>query len=198
MNQIFENNSIICSFCQICFNKNFQKRRRDAICYYNSRGALFTQVISKICLVCKAEHFLSYAELNTVRKPLNNILCSEYISFTTETVFEILLLKRFTAELLFNNATFVGFSNAYNYLFGCKIEYIDSKSRVVMNEKRFTETWFYFHYINIYKEIYGSLNNFKMPFISDLDTYLKELKPSLLTHFVKKWTSKTSSLKTVP
>ena len=47
-----------------------------------------------------------------------SILSSDFVSFTSTTIFEFSLLKNFDSHLIYNHASFKGYSNSYNHFFG--------------------------------------------------------------------------------
>ena len=76
--------------------------------------------------MCSAEHFISFAEKSITKKRIifKNVLNKQFISFSKETIFETILLNSLTANMLINHTSFIGYTNAYNYLFEFKTSYI--------------------------------------------------------------------------
>ena len=136
---------------------------------------------------------MSYGEnkLTKKREIFKNILSLEFISFTSETIFELLVLKSFDSHLIYNHASFKGFANSYNHFFDSFSIYINENSnkRCVLNRRRLSESWFYYKFIQYYNEFNGGLENFPMPFVKDLDVELNKIKQSVQSHFIKKWSS---------
>ena len=167
-------------------------REYKAECYFYSQPPAAAKIITKICNSCNIEHFLSYAENKTTkeRKIFENVLFSEFISFTTETIFEILVLKSFDSHLIHNNASFRGFARSYNHFFDSLTLYINnSNKRCILNRIRLTETWFYYRFIMYYNELKNGLENFPMPYMKNLTTELNNIRSSFQPHFIKKWSS---------
>ena len=137
-------------------------------------------------------HYLNYAEKDKKRKFYSGFLDAEFVAFTDETIFEAKLLNSFTAELISNHTSFIGFTCSYNVLHNCKQKYIDEKKekneRVCLNEVRLSVAWFYFKFLTISHEINNTLP-FPAPSMSNLNKAIRaELKPCLSTYFIKKWT----------
>ena len=122
---------------------------------------------------------MSYGEnkLTKKREIFKNILSLEFISFTSETIFELLVLKSFDSHLIYNHASFKGFANSYNHFFDSFSIYINENSnkRCVLNRRRLSESWFYYKFIQYYNEFNGGLENFPMPFVKDLDVELNKI-----------------------
>lgn len=112
-------------------------------------------------------------------------MSSEFIAFTTETIFERLLLENYTSHLLFNHATFMGFCDAQDHLF--KSKELPENFRSVLYPKRFAEAWFYYMTLKFHLEINVDLSNFAFCNLINFDDHLRCIKNLLLPHFIKKW-----------
>ena len=118
------------------------------------------------------------------------ILSSDFVSFTSTTIFEFSLLKNFDSHLIYNHASFKGYSNSYNHFFNSFTLYINNISkRCILNRERLSEAWFYYRFIVCYNEIYSDFENCPMPFVKDLDIELNKIKSQLQPHFIKKWST---------
>ena len=76
-------------------------------------------LISLKCKFCESKHFLSYAiigENKKVKRFYNDSLNANYIGFSTETIFEVLLRKSVAIDLMFKHASFVSLVRAHNSL----------------------------------------------------------------------------------
>ncbi len=97
------------------------------------------------------------------------------------------MLESFTSQLLFNHATFTGFTSAYNHQFKTKeIDNINN-DRNVLIEKRLTEGWFYYRTLLFYFEINQTFEGFNFVYLQDLNENINSLKKFMLPHFIKKW-----------
>jgi len=178
-----------CIFC----NARLSNKTKDyqAMVYYDSSKPKKAVINSKICDICNASHFISYAENSQKeRKPLETILNSKFIAFTNETIFDRIILERLTAGLLCDHATFMGYVSSHNHLFDCEKDYLENKETVkrsCLNEKRLIEAWFFYQFLKVKNEITDNKVQCEFPTIEQLDSVILQLKPSLLPFFIKKW-----------
>ena len=101
------------------------------------------------------------------------------------------MLDSLTADLLYKHSSFLGFTNAYNYLFKCREAYIidtDKIKRTCLHESRLIEAWFYYQYLKTYQLINQNLIINPAPKINTLNRAIRNLNPNL-SPFLKKWTS---------
>ena len=101
------------------------------------------------------------------------------------------MLDSLTADLLYKHSSFLGFTNAYNYLFKCREAYIidtDKIKRTCLHESRLIEAWFYYQYLKTYQLINHNLIINPAPKINTLDRAIRKLKPQFVDYFTKKWT----------
>ncbi len=143
-------------------------------------------ISTKIC-DCGAEHFLNFAEKSSQRTFYENSTNNQFISFTKETIFEMSLLNNFTAHLIFCHTTFMGFCDAYDYMFKSKESYIIEKSRKVLNPKRLAEAWIYLRILLFEIEINGCLSRFNGFPVNGINRYLMNIRKSLHPYFISKW-----------
>ena len=194
----FNSNALECSYCGA--QLGHKSKPYQAMCYYYHSTPKKAVIHSKICEMCNANHFISYAESNSniiKRKSYEFILDKKFIAFTTETIFEITILESLTSDMLFKHSTFMGYTNAYNHLFKCEQDYslnTDKIKRCCMNEQRLTEAWFYYQFLKAIKEIPVNSVKCQFPYVQDLDQSIRELKPSLLQYFIKFWSGKNKKL----
>lgn len=188
----FKSDALVCEFC----NSKLTGKRKDfsAVCYFYSSKPKKATIQTKSCQLCGAVHYLSYAEkINTSdydRKMLKNVLDAKYVAFTNETIFERLLLDSFTSDLIYKYSSFMGFTSAYNFLFGCKQDYLNDNDKVkrsCLNEKRLIDAWFYYQFLKCFNEINKSFVMCQAPQMTNLNNTIRNLKPSLLKFFVQKW-----------
>jgi len=108
----FSTFSKLCSFCSSKLSGH--NRSSMAVCFYFAEGPKSAQLHIKECEICGALHYLNYAEKDNKRKFYSGFLDAEFVAFTNETIFEAKLLNSFTAELISNHTSFVGFTSSYN------------------------------------------------------------------------------------
>jgi len=99
-------------------------------------------------------------------------------------------VKFHASQLLFNHATFQGFTSAFNHLYKTKQSYIINKERTVLIESRFTEVWLYYRTLLFYYEVYKSFKNFNFVYLMSLDKNIHSLKKMMLPHYIQKWVGK--------
>lgn len=191
----FISEASVCEFC----NSKLSGKQQDfsAVCYFYSSKPKKATIQTKSCEFCGAMHYLSYAEKSNSserdRKILKNVLNAKFVAFTNETIFERLLLDSFTSDLIYKHSSFMGFTNAYNFLFKCKQDYLvdqDKVKRSCLNESRLIETWFYYQFLKCFNEINKSLLICPAPQMKNLNISIRKLKPSLVKFFVNKWSGK--------
>ncbi len=105
-------------------------------------------------------------------------------------MFEISLLESFTSQLLFNHATFTGFTSAYNHQYKTKELFNVCTNRKVLIENRLTENWIYYRTLLFFFEINQNFKNFNFVYVQSLNDNINSLKKYMLPHFIKKWSSK--------
>jgi hypothetical protein len=103
----------------------------------------------KQCKRCLNFHFISYAINNNTKKKsyFKEAHISEYFHFTNETFMEIKLLKMMLADLVFKQASYKGFADAYNYMNGDP-----SNSRFKLCPKRLAQIFYCFELCKFYHE----------------------------------------------
>jgi len=174
------------SNCLFCQNQCEKITSYSAKIYFFSKKPQNCSIVSNTCLSCKIIHFPSYYILNNgFRKFYEDSLSQKFISFSNETVFEILIFKSLTLDILYKHASYSNFSNAYNSLFENQNE--NSNDRNVLIYKRLSECWLYFHLLTFIKELNGKLSDFNAPLIQDLDTELRNHDKLYYSHFKSKW-----------
>jgi hypothetical protein len=143
-------------------------------------------LISLKCKFCESKHFLSYAIISEtkIKKFYNDSLNSHYIAFSAETVFEALLLKSVTIDLMFKHASFVSLVGAHNSL----LDNNPLEHRGMLIDKRLSEAWLYYNLLLFHFEYFSSLNEFNAPSIENLDKDIKNARKYLFPFFVNKWT----------
>jgi len=187
----FSSYSKNCIFCSSKLSGD-KSRFSKAICYYFADGPKSVQLNIVACGICGALHYLNYAEKDKQRKFYSDFLDAKFVAFTDETIFETKLLNSFTADLICNHTSFMGFASSYNILHDCKQKFInenrDKNERACLNEVRLCDAWFYFKYLSISLEI-NKILPFPAPPMANLNSAIRtELKPCLSAYFVKKWT----------
>ena len=100
-------------------------------------------------------------------------------------MFETLLLKSLTIDIVYKHASFSNFSNAYNSLYENEKKFDQDRSTLI--DKRLCECWLYYNLLIFIKEHNGTLSTFNAPYIQDLDEEIKKNHRSFFTHFTKKW-----------
>ena len=94
-------------------------------------------------------HYLSYAVCFGTKVKTFYLQCQDhdYFQFSRESIFEIKLLRILTADILFKQTSFFGFTNAYNYLNASK-----DHSRFFLNAKRLADVFYCFQLHKYYTE----------------------------------------------
>lgn len=179
--------------CQFCTCQSLKISNEDnsekAIVYYASQKPMKALLISKQCRRCGAYHYLSYSEQNQTRKPLPAFFENKYLAFSRETIFETKLFDMLTSDLLFKHSTFQGFCSAFNYMSSLASYALQNiPDRMSLVEHRLIECWFLYKAQKFSNEYFFGLDGLPMPYLSNLDHYLRCLKPYLLPYFTKKWT----------
>jgi hypothetical protein len=153
--------------------------------YSYSKTSQSCNLVSVTCKYCEAKHFYSYVIFNKITKRFyENCLELDYISFTQETVFEILLLKSVTVDLVHKHASFTSICSSLNSL----MDNTKEVTRGKLIDKRLIENWFYFNLCSFYLEYSGNFKSFDAPLVEDLDSSIKKAREYLFPHFVKIWT----------
>jgi hypothetical protein len=104
---------------------------------------------TKYCPSCQKYHFISYAynDKNKKKHFYRDAHKSKYFQYTNETIFETDVFKNLIAAILFNHASFRGFTQAYNY------RYANTDfSRVKLNAKRLTDVFYAYELNRYYSE----------------------------------------------
>jgi hypothetical protein len=165
---------------------NFSAKQFKAQKYFYDKKSEECYIISFKCKECETVYFPSYyVATDGLRKFYERSLEEKYISFTQESVFEILLLKSFTIDVVYKHASYSNFTNAHNSLFEHEKQSQDDRS--LLFDKRLCETWLYFNLLIFKKEFDGTLKNFNAPFVQNLDDELKLNHQNFYSHFTKKW-----------
>ena len=172
-------------FCNQVIQK---KTSYSAKIYYFAKQSENCTIVSYMCNFCKIYFYSSYyIESNGIRKFYENSINEKYIAFTNETVFEILLFKSLTMDIIYKHSSYSGFANAHNALFDNQND--DENDRNILIYKRLGECWLYYNLLIFVKEYFGKLSDFKAPFIQDLDSTLTKQEKNFYGHFKKKWLS---------
>ena len=106
------------------------------------------------------------------------------IALSDETVFEMLLLKSLTLDIMYKHASYSNFSNALNALF-CNEK--EENNRNILQHRRLCEAWLYYNLLVFIKEYFGNLLDFNAPYIQDLDMEIRRLNKDFYFHFMNKW-----------
>jgi hypothetical protein len=173
--------------CLICNEslKYAEYHEQVARLYSYSQKSKNCCLVSFKCKKCKSKHFFSYVLLiNGVKKFQENSLNEVFIHFTDESVYEILLLRSVTTELVHKHASFTSICSNYNSLMNNNA----NETRGLLVDKRLSESWFYFNLCCFYNEYYGDLKKFDGPTVENLDIDIKKARQHLFPYFVKKWT----------
>ena len=95
-----------CILCKNPLGKLIKKKYLGQI-YFHGKSSKQCYIISFKCSLCEIIHFPSYyiTKLD-VRKFYDNACDQKFISFTNESVFEVLLLKSLTTDIVFKHASF--------------------------------------------------------------------------------------------
>ncbi|CAF0952438.1 unnamed protein product [Brachionus calyciflorus] len=129
--------------CILCSHKLEHFTYVESLYYSLSAGSIKSKMKMKICKNCNTKYFLSfYIKKNEERSFFENTIFKKNIAFTIETIFEIKLLDSLTSDIIHKHSSFIGFCNAYNYLYMLKNQDNPSAKRVKLNDKRLCETWF--------------------------------------------------------
>ena len=145
-------------------------------------------IVIKKCLVCHSLHYPSYAEnIRKKRKVNETFLNSKFVAMTKYTVFESLLLKKYSAHLFYNQASFVGFVNAYNHLWIKLTPHDDVANRFTLTNQCLSDSWFYYSYIEIAFEYGLDMNHFYYPSMEKLDHTLEATRNKIVGLFLSKW-----------
>jgi hypothetical protein len=104
-----------------------------------------------ICSYCGYIHYLSYAldPKTQLKKFYKNAFDLKYFQFSSETVFEVALLKDLHASIIIQSSAFRSFAASYNFNKG-----LCTKDRNYLNYKRLIEAyhcWQLVKYINEFK-----------------------------------------------
>jgi len=105
----------------------------------------------KQCIQCDNFHYISYSINSDTRRRLffKNATELPFFQLTNETVFSKQLLDMLMADILFKQASFLGFANSYNFLNSANF-----KSRYSLDSRRLTEV-FYMYQILKFKIEYN-------------------------------------------
>ena len=145
-------------------------------------------IVGYECLICKTLHLPSYYISKIGFKTFyEESLSSRYFSITTESVFEVLLIRSLTSDILFKQSSFSAFTNSYNSLFDNVKQNKDDRTELV--DKRICEIWFYYNLIQFRKDMYGKLSDFKGPTVENLDDVIREHHVHFHSFFTNKWMS---------
>lgn len=106
---------------------------------------------------------------------------------TKYTVFESFLLKKYSAHLFYNQASFVGFVNAYNHLWIKLTPHDDVANRFTLTNQCLSDSWFYYSYIEIAFEYGLDMNHFYYPSMEKLDHTLEATRNKIVGLFLSKW-----------
>ena len=111
--QSFKAERTNCYCCESLLNER-DKKVYPAQLYTFSKPSEPCEIVAISCNNCSAQHFPSYVQLNqNTRRFYGDCTDKRYISFTCETVYEILLLRSMTLDLVHKHATFDNFTRAY-------------------------------------------------------------------------------------
>ncbi|RNA24790.1 hypothetical protein BpHYR1_001525, partial [Brachionus plicatilis] len=168
--------------CLICKQKLNFCGYLDSIYYSYNNGPKKAKINIKYCKLCKTRHLLSfYVKKNGERFFYNNVIFKDLISFTNETLFDVKLLDCLTTDIIFKHSSFSAFANAYNYLFINKT--VDSL--FFLNDKRLTESWYYYRYLNFLAE-FGK-TNIEAFHVNKLNDSIQKINIFLFRYFIQKW-----------
>lgn len=173
--------------CILCSHKLENFTYVECLYYSLSAGSIKSKMKIKICKNCNTKYFLSfYIKKNEEKSFFENAIFKKNIAFTIETIFEIKLLDSLTSDIIHKHSSFIGFCNAYNYLYMLKNQDNPSAKRAKLNDKRLCETWFLYRYLSFVQR-YLPITNINAFPITELDKNLAAIKNILLPCFVQKW-----------
>lgn len=138
---------------------------------------------------CKASFSLSFYSTKKKRLFYQGFLSNQFISFSNETVFEVLLLDKLTCDIIFKRCSFQSFVNSYNYF---NQYYL--KSLVFLQEKRLIETWYFYKLTKTKLELNPN-DELTAPFVYEIDICLEKTNRMILPFFIKKWSGEEHRLK---
>ena len=163
-----------------------KEKRYIAQLYYHGKCSTQCNQISIQCFACSTTYYLSYyTTKDGIRKFYENVIEQKFIAFTQESVFEVLLLKSLTSDIVFKHASFSGFTNSYNALFEHDKLSDDDRSKLI--DKRLCESWFYYNLLKFRISYYKTLLNFEAPNVEDLDEEIVKHHDLFSSYFLKKW-----------
>ncbi len=106
--------------CLICHKTLTSKLiYTDAHLYMHGSPSLSCRIPNIKCKNCNCKFYLSFyiKGCNSERIFYDGILNQKYICFSYETVFEILLLKSLTKDIIYKHCSFKNYCSSYNALF---------------------------------------------------------------------------------
>ena len=103
----------------------------------------------KKCKKCFAIHYLSYAirDKSDIKQFYKNLNEALYFQYSKDSIFSVSLINNLLVDIEFKQASFVGFTNAYNYLYAKRVE-----SRHFLNPKRLADVFYCYYLQKYYKE----------------------------------------------
>ena len=94
-----------------------------------------------MCNRCKSMHYYNYAiQFGTDIKTFYPYLKNDYYQITTESIFDMRLLRSLLTDIIFKHCSFKGFTAAYNYLYAQS-----QQDRYKLCSNRLTEAFFTYH-----------------------------------------------------
>ena len=109
-------------------------------------------VNTKQCPICLSQHFLSYAiHTKTLAKHFYMPTEESYFHTTDESYFEIALLERLLADIIFKHSSFKGYTKAYNFIAAYNLQ-----KRSNLQYQRLVEVFYAFHLTKYYKEFWNN------------------------------------------
>lgn len=175
--------------CIVCDNNltNSEASHDQGRVYFYAKESKPAMLKSLKCNRCNTKHHLSfYVTKNGDRNFYDDALVHKYVTFSNETVFEVILLKCLTLDIMYKHSSFKNFCAAYNALLEHDLK---DESRFCLIDKRLCEGWFYYNYLLFKPFLMNSGKFTKDPLVQDLDETIKLMKKHLFSHFVSKWSS---------
>ena len=121
-------------------------------------------LLSKTCTNCNASHYLTYAESNSTKRPLEYCLFGRFLAFSKETIFETRILDMFTSDLLFKHSSFQAFCYSFNHISNLATYVSNIPERKKLIEKRLIENWFFYKALKFCEEYFFSLEGLPFPY----------------------------------
>ncbi|CAF1017018.1 unnamed protein product [Brachionus calyciflorus] len=163
-------------------------KKTEAVVYSLNEGSRNCFLQDKKCIKCNYRYSLSfYYTSDNKRFFYPNVLKEKFISFSNETIVEIKLLFKLTCDIIFNHSSFKSFTNSFNYFHNYDRALINKRQN--LEEKRLTETWFYYRFI-LGKYDFLLEEKIEAFYVNKLDENLQRFNNSIQKSFIKKWSSK--------